>query len=165
MVKKISPDVIRSYNPLIEGWCAAYSAQKLKIPFYVSLHTQYDYNRKLIKKKNLKKFLALKYSEKFIEPYVIKNANKISIVYKIIEPYVLKHTDSKPELLYNKINCKKFFDSKIINNIKKPQILSVGNLIESKNHKLIIQVMKKIDANLLIIGKGELYDELTNEIK
>jgi len=165
LVKKISPDVIRSYNPLIEGWCAAYSAQKLKIPFYVSLHTQYDYNRKLIKKKNLKKFLALKYSEKFIEPYVIKNANKISIVYKIIEPYVLKHTDSKPELLYNKINCKKFFDSKIINNIKKPQILSVGNLIESKNHKLIIQVMKKIDANLLIIGKGELYDELTNEIK
>ena len=52
-----------------------------------------------------------------------------------------------------------------MDNIKKPQILSVGNLIESKNHKLIIQMMKKINANLLIIGKGELYDELVDEIK
>ena len=35
LISKISPDIIRSYNPLVEGWCAAYCAQHLKIPFYV----------------------------------------------------------------------------------------------------------------------------------
>jgi glycosyltransferase involved in cell wall biosynthesis len=165
LVKKISPNVIRAYNPLVEGWCASYIAQKLDIPFFVSLHTQYDYNRKLIRKKNLKKYLVLKYSEKFIEPYVLKNANKISIVYKIIEPYVLKNTSIKPELLYNKVNCEKFFNANIRNDLAKPLILSVGNLIESKNHELLIESMKKINANLLIIGKGELYTHLKNKIK
>ena len=165
LVKKINPNIIRTYNSLIQGWVAAQIAKELKIPLFVSLHTQYDYNRKLVKKKNLKKFSALKYLEKFIEPVVLKNADKITIVYKIIEPYVLKHTSNKPELLYNKIDCEKFFNAKKIDTLPKPLILSVGNLIESKNHKLLIESMKNIKANLLIIGKGELQNSLRNNIK
>jgi glycosyltransferase involved in cell wall biosynthesis len=164
IVKKINPDVIRSYNSLIQGWCAAHIAQELEIPFYVSLHTQYDYNRQLAKKKNFKKYLGLKYLEKFVEPYVLKNADKITIVYKIIEPYVLKRTTTKPELLYNKINCKEFLNADKNKNLPSPLVLSVGNLIESKNHKLLIDSIENLDVNLLIIGKGELYDELTEKI-
>ena len=165
LVDKINPDIIRAYNSLIHGWFAAQASKELNIPFFVSLHTQYDYNRKLVRGKNLKKFLALKYLEKFIEPYVLKNADKIVIIYKIIEPYVLKHTSKIPELLYNKINCEKFYSAKQINQLSNPLILSVGNLIESKNHKLLIESMKNIDANLLIIGKGELYESLRKSIK
>jgi glycosyltransferase involved in cell wall biosynthesis len=165
LVREIAPDVIRTYNPFIEGWCATFVAKKIGIPCFVSLHTQYDHNRQTMKKKNLKKYLVLKYTEKFIEPYVLKNADKITIVYKIIEPYVLKHTTTNPELLYNKIDCKKFFDSKEIDGLPKQLILSVGNLIEGKNHKLLIQAMKKIDANLLIIGNGKLYNKLIDQIK
>ena len=164
IVKKINPNVIRSYNALIQGWCAAYIAQELEIPFYVSLHTQYDYNRQLAKKKNFKKYLGLKYLEKFVEPYVLKNADKITIVYKIIEPYVLKRTTTKPELLYNKINCKEFLNADKNKNLPSPLVLSVGNLIESKNHKLLIDSIENLDVNLLIIGKGELYDELREKI-
>jgi len=165
LVDKINPDIIRAYNSLIHGWFAAQVSKELNIPFFVSLHTQYDYNRKLVRKKNLKKFLALKYLEKFIEPYVLKNADKIVIIYKIIEPYVLKHTSKIPELLYNKINCEKFYNAQQINELSNPLILSVGNLIESKNHKLLIKSMQNIDANLLIIGKGELYESLRKSIK
>ncbi|MDB4348672.1 glycosyltransferase, partial [bacterium] len=88
LVKKINPDIIRAYNPFVEGWLAAKCAKKLNIPFYLSLHTQYDYNRKLVKKRNLKKYFVLKYTEKFIEPFVLQNANKITIVFKVIESYV-----------------------------------------------------------------------------
>ena len=165
LCRKINPDIIRAFNPYVEGWLAANCAQKLDKPFFVSLHTQYDYNRKLVKKKNLKKFLALKYLEKFIEPFVLGNADKITIVYKIIEPYVSKHTSKIPELLYNKIDCEKFYNAQQINELSNPLILSVGNLIESKNHKLLIKSMQNIDANLLIIGKGELYESLKKIIK
>ena len=165
LIREISPDVIRTYNTLIQGWFAAQISKELKIPLFVSLHTQYDYNRKLVKKKNLKKFVALKYLEKFIEPFILKNADKITIVYKIIEPYVLKHISTKPELLYNKIDCEKFYNAQKINTLPKPLILTVGNLIESKNHKLLVESMQFIDANLLIIGKGKLNDFLQKKIK
>lgn len=164
LVQDISPDVIRTYNPLIEGWIGSHIAKELKIPFYVSLHTQYDHNRQLVKKKNLKKFLVLKYTEKFIEPDVLRNADKITMVFKIIEPYVQKHTKTIPELLYNRIDFEKFFNSKIIDSLPKPLVLSVGNLIEEKNHRILIKSMKNINANLLIIGNGPLYEELTKEV-
>jgi glycosyltransferase involved in cell wall biosynthesis len=163
LCKEINPDVIRAYNPLIEGWLAANCAIELKKPFFVSLHTQYDYNRKLAKK-NLKKYLALKYTEKFIEPFVLNAADKIIVVYKIIQPYVRKHSSNESQVLHNKVDCDRFFSAKVIEKLSQPMILSVGNLISVKNHKILIKSMKEIDAHLLIIGNGELFEELNQLI-
>lgn len=165
LVKTINPDVIRAYNPLVEGWFAAKCAKELNIPFFLSLHTQFDYNRKLMKKTNLKKFLALKYTEKFIEPFVLKTADKIIIVFKIIEAYVLKHVNQKPEILHNKIDFEKYANANSIKSLPKPLIISVGRLIPEKNHECIIRAMEKIDAHYLIIGDGNLFSYLSDLIK
>jgi len=165
LVKEINPDVIRSYNALLQGWFAASCSKHLKIPFFLSLHTQYDHNRALAKKNNLKKYLGLKYTEKFIESFVIKNADKITIVYKIIEPYVLKHGGQKPELLYNKVDLNRFQNGLVIESLPQPLILSVGSLIKEKNHQCLIEAMKQVDAHCLIIGNGVLYDELIKLIR
>lgn len=165
LVKTIKPNVIRAFNPLVAGWCATMCAKQLDIPIFVSLHTQYDQYRKLSKKNNLKKYVSLKYTQKFIEPYVLKNADKITIVYKIIEPYVLRHNVKRPELLYNKINLKQFSSAVPIESLAKPLIISVGNLSKEKNHQCIIEAMKELDAHCLIIGNGNMYDELIELIK
>jgi len=165
LVRTIKPDIIRAFNPLLAGWFAALCSKELGIPFFLSLHTQYDQNRNLIKKSNLKKYLALKYTEKFIEPIVLKNADKITIVYKIIEPYVKKHKGKKPELLYNSVDYDRFSNATPIKSLPKPLIISVGNLIKEKNHQCLIQAMKEIDAYCLIIGNGYMYDELIEMIK
>jgi len=165
LVKEINPDVIRSYNPFIEGWLAANCAKELGIPLFLSLHTQYDYNRKLAKKNNFKKYLALKYTEKFIEPFVLETADKIIVVYKIIEPYVLKHTSKKPEILHNRVDCERFANGSNLESLPKPLILSVGSLIQVKNHQCLIEAMERIDAHLLIIGNGKLYPDLIKLIK
>ena len=164
IVSEINPAVIRAFNPLLEGWFAAQTAKKLNIPFLLSLHTQYDMNRKLAKRNNLKKFLALKYTEKFLESFVLKSANKIIIVYKIIEPYVKKHTNSRIEILYNKVDCERFSKGVKLSSFKEPLVISVGNLIRVKNHHILIDAFQNINANLLIIGRGELYQELHNQI-
>jgi glycosyltransferase involved in cell wall biosynthesis len=165
LVQKINPNVIRAYSPRLEGWYAATCSEKLKIPFFLSLHTQHDYNRKLAKKSNIKKFLALKYTERFIEPYVLKRASKITIVFKIIEPYVTRLGGKKPELLYNKVDYDRFSNSTPIESLPKPLVLSVGNLIKEKNHECIIIAMKKLDGYCLIIGKGGRRNKLINLIK
>lgn len=164
LVESIKPNVIRAYNPSIEGWFAAKCSKKLKIPLFLSLHTQYDNRRNFYKKTNFKKYLSLKYREKFIEPYVLKNADKICIVYRIIEPYVLKHSTKKPELLYNRIDYNRFSNGIPINSLPKPLIITVGNLIKEKNHQCLIKALENIDANLLIIGNGILFDDLNRII-
>jgi len=165
LVKTINPDVIRAFNPLIEGWLAAKCSNELKIPFLLSLHTQFESHRKKSKKSNFKKYLIFKYTEKFIEPFVLQSANKILIVFDIIESYVKKFTDTKPEVLYNGLDRSLFSPSITQNQQKKPLIISVGNLTEVKDHQCLIKAMKGIDANLLIIGKGELYSDLQSLIK
>jgi glycosyltransferase involved in cell wall biosynthesis len=163
IIKEIKPDALRAYNPLLEGWLAAKCAEKFNIPLFISLHTQYDHNRQLAKKNNFKKYLAMKYTEKFIEPFVLQTANKITIIYKIIQPYVINHSSKNPEILHNKIDCSRFANGIPIDTISQPLILSVGNLISVKNHQLLIKAMKGIDGKLLIIGNGELYSKL-NEL-
>lgn len=165
IVKEIQPDIIRSYNPYLEGWFAARCADYLKIPFLLSLHTQYDYNRKLAMKTNLKKFFALKYTEKYIEPFVLKKADKIIMVFRIIEPYVIKHNGKKPEVLYNKIDYKKFKESHVVKELPSPLVISVGNFIKEKNHQCIIKAMKNVNAYCLIIGKGKEYENIMRLIK
>ena len=165
VVKEIHPDIIRSYNPYLEGWFAARCADYLKVPFLLSLHTQYDYNRKLAMKTNLKKYFALKYTEKYLEPFVLKKADKIIIVFKIIEPYVIKHNGRSPEVLYNKIDYKRFDESHAIVELPTPLVISVGNLTREKNHQCIIKAMKNVDAYCLIIGKGKEYENIMKLIK
>ena len=165
LVKTINPDVIRAFNPLIEGWLAAKCSNELKIPFLLSLHTQFESHKKKAKKTNFKKYLVFKYTEKFIEPFVLQSADKILIVFDIIESYVKKYTDTKPEVLYNGVDRSLFSPSISKDQQKKPLIISVGNLTDVKDHQCLIKAMKGIDANLLIIGKGELYTDLQKLIK
>jgi glycosyltransferase involved in cell wall biosynthesis len=160
IVKKINPGVIRAYNSRLEGWFAANCAEKLNIPFFLSIHTQMDHNRKIAKKTNFKKYLGLKYLEKFIEPYVIQQANKITIVYRIIEPYIIKKGGKNLELLYNRIDLSQFSNGRKIEGLPTPLVLSVGNLIKEKNHECIIRAMKNLDAHCLIIGKGNDFERL-----
>ena len=114
----------------------------------------------MIKSQNFKKYLALKYYKKSIEPYTLKQADKITIVYKIIEPYVKEISGKTPELLYNRIDLKRFQNAKKIQTFDKPLILSVGRLTPRKNHECIIKAIKNLDVYLQIIGDGESYDSL-----
>jgi len=162
IIKQINPDVIRSYNALLEGWIGAKCSQEYNIPFFVSLHVQYDTKRKFEKHRNYKKYLALKYYRKTIEPFVLKIADKITIVYKIIEPYVIEMCQKKPEILYNRINLEKFQNGKKIFEYEKPTIITVGRLTSRKNHDCLIKAIKDLDVILLIIGDGEEYQNLVN---
>lgn len=165
LVKEIDPDVIRAYNAKLEGWIAAYCSNNLGKPFFVSIHAQYDGYRKLVKSKDFKKYLLLQYSRKFIEPYVLKNANKITGVYKIIEPYVYDIIKKKPEILYNKVDLKRFTPKIKKTLTEKPLILSVSRLSSQKNHHILIKSVKDIDVHLQIIGDGELSKELQELVK
>lgn len=85
------------------------------------------------------------------------NSNKIEVIYN---PAI-------DESIYNK-GLEKVNDKPYIER-KSPIIVTVGRLSEVKNHELLIDafkdIIKKIDANLVIVGDGELEEDIKSKIE
>jgi len=165
LVKKIKPDIIRVYNPLVQGWIATYCSKKLHVPLVVSLHGEYDRFRTMIKKQNYKQYLKLLYTSKFVEPFVLRNAARVICVYKVIVPYAKKKGAKKVDLIYNRVDLSRFSKPLKKNDRKTPLVITVGRLIKQKNHEILIRAISDLNANLLIIGDGDEYNGLLNLVK
>ncbi len=168
LIKKINPDVIRSFNPLLQGWLATKAGKKLKIPVIISLMADYDRDLRYHAKKNKKwiNYLKLKYSRYTLEKFSIKNADEIIIIYEFIRNYAKKLGAKNINLIYNKIDLSKFSPNitpKIIEN--KPIIICVGRLMKEKNQECLIHAIKNLDVILLIIGDGVQYLELVKLVE
>ena len=166
LIEQINPNIIRSYNPLLQGWLATKASKKLNIPLVVSIHTNYEQQRKIERdKRKFFKFMKLKYILPRIEKFVISNADAIVCVYEFIIPYAKKMGAKNIHLIYNKVDTQRFS-----NEVKKkflstkPTIISVGRLIDQKNHRYLIQAMKELDAKLLLIGDGPNFESLNKMI-
>ena len=164
-ISEINPQIIRSFNPRIQGWLAVKASQKLDIPVVISLHTNYEQQKQFAKEHgNYFQFLKFKYSSSKLEKFSLQNSNSVICVYEFIVPYAKKMGASDIQVIYNKVDLEKFSTSiekkKFFN---KPTVISVGRLIKQKNRKYIIEAIKDLDIELLIIGDGPQFDE-TNQL-
>jgi len=160
LIRELEPDVIRAYNPLIAGYLAVYCGKKLKIPTVISIHDEYDEQRKVNKSLILKLF-------KFFEYYSLSRVDKLICVTNYLIRYAKKYGAKDIEVIYNRVDTKQF--NKSDDNIKpdKTTILCVARLAKQKYQECLIRAVKDLDVNLLLIGDGELYDalkQLTKEL-
>lgn len=166
-ISEINPAIIRSFNPRIQGWLATKIGNKLNVPVIISLHTNYLQQTNLEKKQgNYFKFLKLKYLAKKLEKFSLNNSDAVICVYEFIVPYAKQMNARNIEVIYNKIDLKKFsteITKKFVS--KKPVIISVGRLIEQKNRIPLIKSIKELDAELLIIGDGPELENINNTIE
>ena len=165
-ISEINPLLIRAFNPRVQGWLATKAAKKLDIPIVVSLHTNYEQQTQLAKKQgNYFQFFKLKYSSNKLEKFTLQNCDAVICVYEFIVPYAQKMGASNIEVIYNKVNLEKFStdtEKKFVSD--KPTIISVGRLIEQKNRKYLVESVKDLDVELLIIGDGPQFDEINQLI-
>jgi glycosyltransferase involved in cell wall biosynthesis len=166
-ISEINPSIIRSFNPRIQGWLATKIGNKLNVPVIISLHTNYLQQTNLEKKQgNYFKFLKLKYLAKKLEKFSLNNSDAVICVYEFIVPYAKQMNARNIEVIYNKIDLKKFsteITKKFVS--KKPVIISVGRLIEQKNRIPLIKSIKELDVELLIIGDGPELENINNTIE
>lgn len=91
LIKDISPDVIRAYDPFFCGWVAAYSGRQLNVPVVVSVHNNFsDVRKSYLANRRYLKFLKSLLASWSYEGYVFKRANKIICAYKFVAEYVKK---------------------------------------------------------------------------
>lgn len=163
LIQEISPDVIRSYNPLLQGWMAAQIKQKLNIPLVISLHGDYDRDLRYFSKvnKNYKNYIKLLFSKNILESYALKHADEVIIIYEFIRKYAQKMGAKKINLIYNRIDLNQFMKkNEPVLNESKPVIICVGRLIKEKNQECLIRAIRDLDVILLIIGDGVEYENL-----
>jgi len=168
IVQEIHPDVIRSYNPLMQGWLASKTANEFDIPHVLSIHNNYDKDvRDFYRKtKNFKQYLKFWYTSKFIEPFVITNARKIICVYRFLVPYVKRLGGKQIEVIYNRVNLSKFSPQiEQEYKIDKKTIIYVARFDAEKNHECLIRAIKDLDVKLILIGKGSLQEKMTKLAK
>jgi len=163
LIKKINPDVIRSFNPLLQGWMATQAKQELGLPIVISLHGDYDRDLRYQSKKkhDYKQFLKLQYSKRTLEKYSISNSDEIIIIYEFIRDYAKRMGAKSINLIYNRIDLDQFFpDVKPVFKEKIPVIICVGRLIKEKNQECLIKAIQDLDVKLVLIGNGIEYENL-----
>lgn len=168
LLQEIKPDIIRSYNPLLQGWLAVQAGRRLGIPAVISLMGDYDRDLRYFAKKNRNyiDYLKLVYSRVFLERYSIRNADEIIIIYNFIRRYAEDLGAKNINLIYNRIDLTHFspevqpaFDD------KRPVVICVGRLMSEKNQECIIKAVKDIDVLLVLVGDGPQYQELVRLVK
>ncbi len=165
LIKKINPDVLRSFNPLLQGWIAAQIKQELKIPLIISLHGDYDRDLRYQtrKKHDYKNFLKLQITKYTLEKFSLSNSDEVIIIYEFIRDYAKKMGAKNINLIYNRIDLSKFSPTtKPKFKDTKPVIICVGRLIKEKNQECLIHAIKELDVKLLLIGNGVEYQNLKN---
>ncbi|OLC91682.1 MAG: hypothetical protein AUI92_07160 [Thaumarchaeota archaeon 13_1_40CM_3_38_6] len=168
LVKIVAPDVIRSYNPLIQGYLAAYCSNKLKIPFYLSLHADYKNEIELeYKRSNQKmKYLKLLLTRMITEKKSITSADVVTCAYRSLIPYAKKSGAKRIEVVYNRVDLQQFNKNvKPAMKLEKPIILNVGNFRKIKNQECLIHAIKELDVFLVFIGRGEMLEEMRTLVK
>ena len=168
IVEKVKPDVIRSYNPLIQGWLAVKIANQLGIPSVISIHNNYDKdNRELfLKSKKYFSYMKFWYSSRTIEPFSIKNADSVICAYRFLVPYAKKYGAKKIDVIYNRVNLSRFSpDIPAKMDLKKPTIINVARLSHEKNQECLIRAVKDLDVKLLLVGDGPYYSQLKDLVE
>jgi len=163
LIKKINPDVIRSYNPLLQGWMATQIKKELGVPLVISLHGDYDKDRRYFARKNkdYKSYLKLLYTKKTLEPFSLKNADEVIIIYEFLRNYAKKMGAKSINLIHNRIDLSQFSQEvKPAFEESKPVIICVGRLIKEKNQECLIRAITDLDVFLVVIGNGVEYENL-----
>lgn len=161
LVTRISPQIIRAYNPHLMGYLAVFCGKKLRIPSVLSIHIDHDELRDLQIKKSIRQRIHHLISKKYLEPYALSNANRVICVSNFLVPYAQKHGAKNIEVIYNKVDSGKFYTQRNFNQKKlKLKILSVGQFVPRKNQECLIKAIKNLDVNLSLIGDGPNYGRL-----
>lgn len=148
LIEKIKPDVLRAYDPSLRGYLLVKLAKKFDIPAVISIHTDFNEDRK--HSRNILKRLRL-----LLEVYSLRNATKIICVSNYVAEYARRYGAKNVEVIYNRIDNSQFNRKVSEASEGKPTtILCIGRLDRPKRQDIIIKAIEDLNVKLMLIGSG-----------
>lgn len=153
LIKRVSPDALRAYDPSLRGALAVLCGKRFGIHTVISLHADLDAQR--VFRKDAKFSLR-----RLLEKYSLGNVDKVICVTEYIVPYAKRYGAKDVAVIYNRVDVKRFSNGKkrIDHNVK--EILCVARLDSQKYQECLIRAVKDIDVHLTLIGNGSLKGRL-----
>ncbi len=170
LMEKVSPDVIRAYDPVRGGFLAAMAGRRLGIPVVTSVHGDFDLDirRQNLRHRRWKQVLFYYSVAPFLEKYSLGRSSHVIAVYKFAADYVKRHCRTDVSVIYNRVYGKIFRDVlPALPPSDMPVILNVGRLIKEKNQELLIRSLVGLEARLILVGQGpekEYLERLAKEL-
>lgn len=152
--------IITSQDPFEAGFIGWLLARKLKIGLEIQLHGDFYGNKYWRKERLLNQFRW------YLGKFVLRRADVVRVVSQRIKKSILNFTKAKifKNPIFSEFNDGRTFLPRGWGN---PQLLAVGNLVDVKNHGLLIEVVGEIkkeeefkNIGLLIVGDGYKLEEL-----
>jgi len=170
IVKNIEFDVVRSYNPIFNGFYAGLVAKKYNKPFLISLHGNYDLDIRYQYLKNKdKRYLKYLLTKLIIEPKTIGMATHVLGAYKFAARYAIDNgfDKNRVSIIYNRVYFDRFQPKDKIIDSKDIKVICVGRLIQEKGQRVLIDAIPKLSKNIFFtfVGDGEDYDLLQSKVK
>jgi len=163
LAREISPELIRCHGNHFNGFAAAMIKKELGIPYVVSMHTQPDENKRL-----LKRSFRMKINNYFIEHIArigIQYADVVISVYQSIVTYLDRREVKNIKVVYNVLaeGMRKKEDYNLSNPVK---IISVGRQIQGKNPVNLIRAIAWLkNVELTMVGDGKYHESLKEVAK
>ncbi len=159
-------DIISAQDPLATGLIAAICKRLLNIPINIQLHSTYHYLPGWEKES-----WANTFWKQLIDP-VLKRADSLRTVNRQILPILKnKYAEKTSKIVHIPVMVDLgFYCQKIKYNNNLLKFITVGRLIEAKNHELLLRAFAKIkrlkpEAKLTIIGDGPLKKDIKYAVK
>ena len=155
-IAQIAPDVIRAYNPRQGGALAVFAGNTLGIPTALSIHLEYDEQRKYDHRLLLRLIKPLEY-------YALRNVDAAICVTAYLQRYAQRYGAKRCVTIYNKVYAEQFDRRRAGPRAPQPvTILSIGRLDRQKYQECLLRAIQPLDVRLILIGQGELAADLKN---
>ncbi len=153
LVSRIEPDIIRAHGPWQCGSLGVYAGRCLGIPCVASIHNDIDVVRRYERPVLLNLVRPL-------ERYTMSKASAVICVSNYLHRYAKRHGSERTITNYNRVYTSQFVHERKYSENRPLTILSVMRLDPQKDPETIIRAIKPLDANLVLVGQGELEDKL-----
>jgi len=170
VVENINFDIVRSYNPIYNGYYAGLISKKFTKPFLMSLHGNYDLDIRYQYFKNRdKRYLKYLLTKFTVEPKSLKMATHILGAYEFAAKYAVDNKFDKKNvsIIYNRVYLDRFKSNQKFENKENIKVICVGRLIKEKGQRTLIDSIPKLDKKIFFtfVGDGEDYDFLVQKVK
>lgn len=170
VVENISFDIVRSYNPIYNGYYAGLISKKFSKPFLMSLHGNYDLDIRYQYFKNRdKRYLKYLLTKFTVEPKSLKMATHILGAYEFAAKYAMDNKFDKRNIsiIYNRVYLDRFKSNQKFEKKENIKVICVGRLIKEKGQRTLIDSIPKLDKKIsfTFVGDGEDYDFLVQKVK
>jgi len=149
LLKIIHPDLLRAYDISLRGALACYFAKKLSIPSVISIHNNFDEQRKHDKRP----ILLLR---RFLERYSLVNCDLLICVSESLKRYAQRYGPKGIRVIYNRVDLSRFssLGRGNLNNSRPLKLLSVARFVDQKNQECLLRAIKDLGVHLTLIGSG-----------